>query len=185
MPELPRGSAALCVRCGAGVGPVRAATVRLVGTLSAALGGFLLFWPALHLPIMTVRKLGFRRESGLWEGCLSLLTGGHAAVGVLVLVFSVILPPLKLAGLAVLSAGALAGHPPRGAAAHRLIDAAGRWGMLDVLLLAVLAAWVKLGEWVEIRAGPGLYAFAGCVLLSLVASALFDPHAVWGEEPLS
>ena len=54
--------------------------------------------------------------------------------------------------------------------------------MLDVLLVAVLVAVVKLGDVVRVQPGPGLAAFAGVVILSLLASAVFDPHSIW-EDP--
>ena len=53
--------------------------------------------------------------------------------------------------------------------------------MLDVLLVAVLVAWMKMGDLVDFRVGPGLVVFASVVLLSLAASAQYDPHALWDE----
>jgi paraquat-inducible protein A len=51
--------------------------------------------------------------------------------------------------------------------------------MLDVMLVAVLVAFVKLGDLVDIHPGPGVVAFTTCVVLSLLASACFDPHCIW------
>jgi paraquat-inducible protein A len=56
--------------------------------------------------------------------------------------------------------------------------------MLDVLLVAVLVAWMKMGDLVEFSVGPGLWVFAAVVLLSLTASAQYDAHALW-EDPES
>lgn len=64
----------------------------------------------------------------------------------------------------------------------RIVDLSGRWGMLDVLLVAVVVAWVKLGDLVQIEAGPAALAFTTVVILSLVATALFDPHAMWDDS---
>ena len=63
-----------------------------------------------------------------------------------------------------------------------MIEFIGRWGMVDVLLVAVLVAVVKLGDLVEVTPGPGVVVFGGVVILSLIASAMFDPHAIWEEE---
>ena len=57
--------------------------------------------------------------------------------------------------------------------------------MLDVLLVAVLVAWVKVGDLGEITPGPAAFAFTAVVLLSLLSSALFDPHALWADAPLT
>ena len=51
--------------------------------------------------------------------------------------------------------------------------------MLDVFLLAVLVALVKLSGWAKIIPGPGLAAFAALVVLTMLASAAFDPRLIW------
>ena len=63
----------------------------------------------------------------------------------------------------------------------RVVELTGRWGMLDVLLVAVVVAWLKVGAVVEVTPGPGAVAFTACVFLSLLASAWFDPHALWSD----
>lgn len=54
--------------------------------------------------------------------------------------------------------------------------------MVDVLLVALFVAMVKLGSWAEVAPGPGLAAFTGVVLLSVLSSAVFDPHAIWEDD---
>jgi paraquat-inducible protein A len=51
--------------------------------------------------------------------------------------------------------------------------------MLDVFLLAILVALVKLGQIATILPGPGLIAFTSVVVLTMFASASFDPRAIW------
>ncbi|MCA8981409.1 MAG: paraquat-inducible protein A, partial [Planctomycetes bacterium] len=63
-----------------------------------------------------------------------------------------------------------------------IVEWAGRWGMLDVLLIAMVVTWVKVGDLVEVTPGPGVIAFTLCVLLSLLASARFDPHVLWEQD---
>jgi len=55
----------------------------------------------------------------------------------------------------------------------------GPWAMLDVFLLAILVALVKMGEVATVLPGPGLLAFAGVVVLTIIASASFDPRLIW------
>lgn len=113
---------------------------------------------------------------------VGLLGEGHLFIGLVVLVFSVIAPVGKLGLLFALCAGqgSIARHDR--ARAYQLIEFVGRWGMVDVLLVAVLVAIVKLGDLVTVTPGPGVVVFGGVVILSLIASAMFDPHAIW-EEP--
>jgi paraquat-inducible protein A len=51
--------------------------------------------------------------------------------------------------------------------------------MLDVFLLAILVALVKLGQIATILPGPGLIAFTAVVVLTMFASASFDPRTIW------
>ncbi len=149
--------------------------------VAAALAALILYVPAITLPMLRLERLGQVREDNLLSGIVSLLSAGHLFVGLVVLVFSVIVPPLKLITLLVLGLGGAGFAARHQAAAYRLVELVGRWGMLDVMLVAVLVAFVKLGNLAEIQAGPGLLAFALCVLSSLVASVCFDPHDLWRE----
>ena len=54
--------------------------------------------------------------------------------------------------------------------------------MLDVFLLAVLAALVKLQQLATILAGPGLVAVTAMVVLTILASASFDPKLIWNAQ---
>ena len=54
--------------------------------------------------------------------------------------------------------------------------------MIDVLLVAMLVAAVKLGNWMDVQPGPGTLAFATVVILSLLASASFDPSIIWEDD---
>ena len=58
----------------------------------------------------------------------------------------------------------------------------GPWAMLDVFLLAILVALVKLGQIATILPGPGLVAFTAVVVLTMFASASFDPRTIWDRR---
>ena len=58
----------------------------------------------------------------------------------------------------------------------------GPWAMLDVFLLSILVALVKLGELATVLPGRGLFAFAAMVVLTILATTSFDPAQIW-ETP--
>jgi paraquat-inducible protein A len=62
---------------------------------------------------------------------------------------------------------------------YRFIEVIGPWAMLDVFLLAVLVALVRLGQLATVLPGRGLLAFTCVVVLTLLASAMFDPRLIW------
>ena len=47
---------------------------------------------------------------------------------------------------------------------------------------SLLIALVKLGQWATVIAGPGLVAFTAMVVLTMLASASFNPKLIW-ERP--
>ena len=65
---------------------------------------------------------------------------------------------------------------------YHVVEWTGRWSMMDVLLIALLVTLVKLGELVSFHLGPAVVAFVLCVVMSMIASIMFDPHAIWEEE---
>jgi paraquat-inducible protein A len=62
---------------------------------------------------------------------------------------------------------------------YRFLDVIGPWAMLDVFLLAVLVALVQMGTVATVLPGPGLVAFAAVVVLTMLATASFDPRMIW------
>lgn len=180
--EAPARHVARCARCRSVVrtrSPRRAAA----RTAAFSLAALVLYIPAMTLPVLEVERLGSANSSTIWSGVVSLIAEGELLVAVIVLFASIVAPVAKIGAMLTLSAGdALVPHKRHRALTYRIVEWIGRWGMLDVLLVAVLVAAVKLGSWVEVRPGPGVLAFAGTVIFSLVASATFDPQAIWEEQ---
>lgn len=177
---LAPGQRARCERCHSVI--ARAGGSRAnASAASAALAALLLYPLAVSLPILRIERLGERAESSVWSGSLGLLAHGEIAVGLVVFVCSVLLPLAKLAAILLLvHRGPRLGE--RRAWVWHAVEITGRWGMLDVLLVALLVSWLKLGSLVEVHPGPGAAAFTACVFCSLLAGAWFDPHALWEGE---
>jgi paraquat-inducible protein A len=62
---------------------------------------------------------------------------------------------------------------------YRVIEAVGRWSMIDVFMISILVALVKLGSIATIEPGVGATSFAGVVVVTMIASICFDPRAMW------
>ena len=175
---LQPGTVAQCCRCGAVV--ARHASRSLVRTAAFSLAALILYVPANVYPILKMQLHGTYSENTVWEGCVSLIRNDQWLVGVIVFLASILIPLLKLLGLftLVVTAGSDRLRAER-SWIHRTIALIGPWAMLDVFLLAVLVALVKLGALATIRPGPGLLAFTSVVVLTTLASASFDPALVW------
>jgi paraquat-inducible protein A len=182
LPAVPAGYSAVCHRCGSALrsNPLRQGRNRLTAALALAALAF--YPPALMLPLLHIERLGHVSESSLLAGIAALWAAGHWLIGLIILVFSIVLPPAKLITLWLLSTSALSARHRHRAVIYHAVEFLGRWSMLDVLLVAVLVAFVKLGDVLIIEAGRGVIAFALMVLLSLAVSLAFDPWVLWQAE---
>lgn len=179
LPAFGPGMKPVCTRCGTVL--AHSMKKRNGWTLAFALSAVIVYVPAMTLPMMKLERLGHRHEDSLISGLISLFTEGYWGIGTIVVLFSVVLPFVKLVLLLFLASPLSPGKKHR-AAIYRLVEAIGRWGMMDVMLLAILVAFVKLGDLARITAGSGLIAFAALVLLSMLAGLTFNPYLMWEDK---
>lgn len=182
VPHLQPSDVAQCVRCGSVVESGRRSGAQSAARCFAAgIGGLVLYLPAIFLPILEIEKLGHHHTTSLLGGTFDLILHGNLLVGLIVLIFSIILPLVKLLALVELSYIGITKRQHR-AWTYRVVEWAGRWSMMDVLLLALLVTLVKLGDLVSFHLGPAVIAFVMCVVMSMIASIMFDPHAIWEDD---
>ena len=179
VPALVGRQVAACTRCGSGIEQLCGQSASR--TAAAATAAFILFWPAILLPILQIEKLGHRRESSLLVGTIELLREGDWFVGTVVLLFSIVFPLVKIVLLLELSLLGIM-HRQHQAWTYRVMEFAGKWSMMDVMLLAFMVMLVKLGDLVEFHFGPAVWAFVFCVAMSMLASICFDPHTIWDDD---
>ena len=180
---LAPGMSAECIRCGATVAtrPWGGADLTLALTIAA----LVLYIPANIYPILSMNLYGSYNENTVWDGVVSLMQHNEYFVAAIVFLASIVIPLLKLLGLLFLVASVKWGKGRRLRARthiYKFIDAIGPWAMLDVFLLAVLVALVKLGDLARVIPGPGLVAFTCVVVLTMLASQSFDPKLIWNRE---
>ena len=102
---------------------------------------------------------------GILDTVCALIHGGNLFTGVLLALFSVLVPvgKLSLSFCALLwPAGVFHGR------CLKLVKTVGKWSMTDVFVVAILLAFLALGDGAltDARLGPGLYYFAAYGLLS-------------------
>jgi paraquat-inducible protein A len=181
MPEVAPDMQAVCTRCETCFVTPATRLQSASRTAAAALAAFILFWPAVLLPVLEIEQLGHVHQSSILGGIVDLFAHGSYFVGGVVLLFSIVFPLTKIVLLLELSVLEVLerGHK---AWTLRLMEHLGKWSMMDVLLLALLVMMVKVGEMVEFHLGPAVLAFVLCVAMSMIASLSFDPHAIWEDD---
>ncbi|HEY4045145.1 MAG TPA: paraquat-inducible protein A [Rhodopila sp.] len=169
-----------CPRCGFRLQDRRPRSVQR--TWAFALAALVLYIPANTYPVLTVVRLGAGQPSTILGGVRELLELGMWPLAALVFFASVAVPVLKLVGLGILL---ITTHTGTRWALHdrtilyRIVDAIGRWSMIDIFMESILVALVQFGQLASVYPGPGAIAFAAVVILTMLAARSFDPRLMW------
>jgi paraquat-inducible protein A len=173
------GSLARCPRCGGLL--ARGKKNSIDRTLALVLAGLVLFTLANVHPFMTFRLEGREQVSNLVSGALVLWNEGLPELGVLVFMTSIGFPALYLLGLLYVLAPLRLGQRPAShfGAVFRSILAIGPWGMLEVYMLGVLVAIVKLSEMATLKPGVAFWSFCALIVVTTATNAALDPATIW------
>ena len=156
-------------------------TDSLQRTIALTIGAAVLYLPANLLPVMRVESsLKGTNESTIVGGVVQFWQEGDYPVALIIFTASVFIPLVKVLSIIALCLGARSGASPRALTRlYRITDRIGRWSMVDVFVVAILVGVVQLGSVMTITAGAGALAFAGVVILTMLAVDSFDPRLIW------
>lgn len=169
-----------CPRCGAALRERKPNS--LARTWALLIGAALLYIPANVYPILTVVRLGRGEPSTILSGAQELLQVGMWPLALLVFVASIAVPLLKLAALTwmlVASHRRSSRRLRERTILYRVVDAIGRWSMIDVFMMSILTALVQMGILASVVPNIGAVFFAGVVVLTMFAAFSFDPRIMW------
>ncbi len=175
-----------CPRCGAALHQRRSHSVSR--TWALVLAAFILYIPANVLPVMTVIQFGSGDPHTILGGVVELFVSGMWPLAALVFFASILVPMLKLIGLTYLLITVQRKSRRRlrdRTVLYRIVEGVGRWSMIDIFMISILVALVRLGAVATIEAGPGATYFGAVVVLTMIAAMTFDPRLIWdaAEKP--
>jgi paraquat-inducible protein A len=153
-----------------------------------ALAAAVMLVPANLLPVLTTETSGRNRTNTIFSGATELWHHGLWAIAIIVFVASILIPVLKLIGLGWLLLSTRHGapkNPRRLTRIYSALDFIGRWSMLDVFLAAFLTGLVQFGELSTVEPRGGIVAFGAAVVLTVLATAAFDPRILWQKDASS
>lgn len=170
----------LCPRCGSILHSRKPDSLQKTTALLVA--ACILYIPANILPIMHSHTLIYDRDDTIISGVVELWTSGSWPLAILVFFVSVLVPTLKLISLSFLVVSTHYHWQWRiqeRTILYRFLEFIGRWSMLDIFVVGLLVALVKLRGIVTIEAGSGSLAFAAVVILTMYSAQSFDPRLMW------
>jgi paraquat-inducible protein A len=145
--------------------------------------------PANVLPMTITMTLGAKQADTIMSGVIYFMQSGSWEIAVVIFVASIFVPFAKLLILIflLLSVQFRSTWKPRDRTVlYRLTELVGRWSMVDIYVVTILGALVKLGAVASIEAGPAAVFFASVVVVTMFAAESFDPRLMWDviEEEL-
>jgi paraquat-inducible protein A len=171
---------ARCPRCQARLHERKPHSLAITAVLVSVAA--VLYVPANVLPVMTTRTFFDDENDTIMSGVLVLLQSGSWPIAVLVFIASIVVPMLKILALGVLLFSAWRGSPRRRlqySQLFRMVEFIGRWSMLDVYAISLLATLVQVQSFASIIVGWGAWCFGAVVVLTLFAARTFDERLLW------
>lgn len=169
-----------CPRCGAVLHHRKPASVARAWAF--LLAAYLLYIPANLLPVMVTQSIFGTQRDTIMSGVIYLWLSGSHLLALVVLTASVVVPLLKMMILTLLLLSVRRRSTWRireQTRLYALVEVIGRWSMLDIFVVAMLASLVRAGALATIMPGAGALAFASVVVLTMLASLSFDPRLLW------
>lgn len=178
VPAMPTDSRLICRRCGALL--LRARPGMISRTLPLAASGLVLFGLANCFPFMSIKTGGLQQDTIFISGIFQLFQQDMLILGAIVVVTTLLAPLLQLLGLSYILTLLMCGKKvPGGRQVLKSVLALQPWSMLEIYLVGVLVALVKLLKMATIIPGVALYSFTALILVQMMISLTFDHHQLW------
>lgn len=172
-----------CPRCGAALHQRKSNS--LERTLALLFTACVLYIPANILPIMVTDQLGQPTPSTIIGGVVLLIKMGSVPIAAVIFFASVMIPLSKLGMMFYLCWSVRNGPPEtvrQRTILYRITEFIGKWSMIDVFVVAILVALINLTNLLVIHPGAAALAFAGVVMVSMLAAESFDPRLMWDQR---
>ena len=180
IPPLSKNQIAHCLRCNATLFENKENSINR--SLAFAITGLILFIISNLFPLISLKALGLVQEGTLLTTALSLFKEGQPLLGVLMFLTTIIFPATTLLGTIYILLQVKANKTNRYTAPiFRFLRSTDAWGMLEILMLAILVTLVKLGDIADVIMGTSLYAFCLLILSLTLLSHSLNPHDVWNK----
>ena len=169
----------LCSRCGAVLARHKPNSIER--SLALTLTALTLFILSNSFPFLAMKTGGFVQETTLLTGIRELWKQDMQGLSCLVLLTCVLVPGLQMLGLLYILTPLQGGRRQAAHAARvfRLVQEVAPWGMMEVFMMGILVALVKLGHMATIVPGISVFSFGGLIFVMAAAFSSLDPPLLW------
>jgi paraquat-inducible protein A len=177
--NVDKGKENICRRCGSHI--YKHQHFQTEKSWAYLITAMVAYIPANLYPMLVTKKFGHIEESTIFGGIVYLWEHGSYPIALIILFASIVIPILKFLVLLYLL---ISVKYPLGKdkrinkyKLYYLTEIIGPWSMIDVFVVAILAALIRLAN-VEIIAGTAATAFALSVFFTLLAAHAFDTRLI-------
>lgn len=177
---LPAG----CLRCGRSLPDTTKPDQSLQKVWAWFFAGLVAYIPANLYPMLQTTSFGRTSDSNILEGVIELIHHGSYSVAAIVFTASIAIPVAKFAAIAYLAISIQRGGWGRSHERHHLhvfVEFIGRWSMIDVFVVAILAALVQLDFAATINPGIAAISFSLSVAFTMLSAQSFNPKSIWPD----
>jgi len=166
---LAKGQTSQCSRCGAVLERARHLNVQQL--LALSITAALLFVFANAFPVIGISLEGLSNEATLWQSVEALAQGRISLIAAVTGLAIILAPGLQILLLCwVLGFANIGRAAPGFKACMRALEHLRPWSMLEVCLLGILVAIVKLAGMLDVHPGLGLWSLSMLTVLIILIS---------------
>ena len=180
VPKISGYQVACCPRCGGELHQRKPNSI--MRTWALVITGMIFYIPANILPMTITSALGSTQSDTIMSGVIYFIHSGSWEIALVIFTASIFVPFLKFIIIIYLLLSVQfksIKRPKDRTVLYRITEAVGRWSMVDIYVVTILIALVKLGVLADIEAGPAAIYFAAMVVITMLAAENFDPRLIW------
>lgn len=179
IPALPQGGTARCPRCSHTIASSRPDS--LDRTLALTMAAVIVLIIANVEPLMGLSAVGRQASTTILGGVFKMWQQGQEITAILVAFCTVVAPTLYIGFiLTVLLAVRQIPAPSWVGDLLRVSEFSQPWAMVEVMMLGILVALIKIADLATVIPGIGMFAVAALIFLIAAMTVNFNPHEVWG-----
>ena len=169
-----------CARCGAKV--YFRSPDSLQKSWAWLVAGIICYIPANIQPILVTTTIGDTEAATVIGGVVALAEHGSVGIAAIVFIASIVVPLAKFGAITIILLSIQKRWRVNSVSRlelYHITELIGRWSMIDVFVVAVLAALVQLGTLSSIQAGPAAATFAAAVVCTMMSASAIDTRLIW------
>ncbi|MCG7367344.1 membrane integrity lipid transport subunit YebS [Pantoea sp. ACRSH] len=175
LPDVKSHQSAYCPRCHAQIISGRDWSMTRLTVMAAMIMVLMPF--AFTLPLVDIRLLGMRINASLLGGVIQMAEQGNVLTASMVAFCTIGAPVALGAGIGYLTIGHRLGMNLR--PVLLMLEKVKEWVMLDIYLVGIAVASIKVQDYASLEVGYGLAAYLTLTLLSLLTLIHLNVEQLW------